>query len=102
MYFILSKVLLCFIFPFTWVCILLLLALFAKGKRLKRRSLIAACIVMLIFCNVGLGTKVMRAWDVNKFPDTNQRFSAAVVLGGFSGEDDKENGRFAWTADRFI
>jgi len=102
MYFVLSKVLLCLIFPFTWVCFLLLLALFAKNKRLKRRSLIAAAIVLYVFTNAGLGTKVMRAWDVNKFPDTSQKFSAAIVLGGFSGEDDKGNGRFSWAADRFI
>jgi uncharacterized SAM-binding protein YcdF (DUF218 family) len=102
MYFILSKVLLCLIFPFTWVCILLVLALSTKNNKLKHRILIVACIVLYVFSNTGIGNKVMTAWDINKFPDSSQKFTTAIVLGGFSGEDDKGNGRFAWTADRFI
>lgn len=102
MYFILSKVLLCFIYPFTWIVLLLVIGLLAKNKRLKRRSLIASVIVLFIFSNSWLGNKIMRAWDINKYPDTAKRFSTAIVLGGFAGEDEFGNGRFGWTADRFI
>jgi uncharacterized SAM-binding protein YcdF (DUF218 family) len=82
--------------------VLLLIGLFAKNKKLKRRSLISSVIVLLVFSNAGLGTKVMRSWDINTYPDTAKRFSTAIVLGGFSGEDNKGIGRFDWAADRFI
>lgn len=102
MYFILSKVLLCLIFPFTWICVLLALALFAKNKPRRRKYLIAAVVVLYVFSNPALSTKINRSWDINAFPDTNRKFSAAIVLGGFAGEDEQGNGRFSWAADRFI
>lgn len=102
MYFILSKVLLCLIYPFTWVCVLLALAIFAKNKPRRRKYLIAAVVVLYVFSNAGLSITVTHAWDVNQQPDPNRKFSTAIVLGGFSGEDDKGNGRFNWAADRFI
>ncbi|MEO6851263.1 MAG: YdcF family protein, partial [Mucilaginibacter sp.] len=103
MYFILSKVLLFILFPLCWVAALLITAIFAKKPKIKKRSLIAALAVLVIFSNPFLLAKFAEKYDlppgtINK----NKVYSAAIILGGFSGEDKNGQGYFNDKSDRFI
>ena len=103
MFFILSKVLLYFIFPLTWVILLLLLSLFSKSKPAKRNFKIAAIAVFLLFSNNWLLASFARYWDAPPVPlPVGRTYSCAVILGGFGSENDKGGGYFNNGADRFL
>lgn len=103
MYFILSKILLFLIFPLSWVFILLLISLVTKNQKRKRRALIAAIILLFLFSNPFLFNQFARLWDIPAYQlKKGEVYNCAIVLGGFSGADDKEQGRFNPSADRFI
>lgn len=103
MYFIFSKVLLILLFPFVWAMIFLLIALFSKRAKLKRRSLVIAVVILLVFSNPFLLYKFAQCWDVPSTPlQKGKVYSVAVVLGGFSGEDKNGGGYFNSSADRFL
>ena len=103
MYFLFSKILLFLLFPFSWAVGFLLIALFAKKAMLKRRSLIISAAILFVFSNPYLIYKFAQCWDV---PTGNIQkgkvYSAAIVLGGFSGEDINGGGNFNLSADRFL
>ncbi len=103
MYFILSKVLLFLVFPINWIIALVLIALFNKRVQWKRKSLIAAAVLLLVFTNPYLLHLLAKNWDIGrgKLP-ANKVYSAAIVLGGFAGEDKNGDGVFNSFADRFI
>lgn len=103
MYFILSKVLLFILYPFMWVLVLLLISAFTKYSRLKKRSFIAALIILYVFSCPVLLNLVANAWNINKVPQLgNRKYSCAIVLGGFSSIDKDGKGYFNSAADRFI
>ncbi len=103
MFFILSKILLLFIFPLTWVVVLALVSMLTKRPRRKRNFRIAAVVVFYLFSNNVLLNLFARSWDV---PPTTipagARYSCAIVLGGFSSADRNEQGYFNLAGDRFI
>jgi len=104
MFFIVSKLLVFFIYPLSWILIFLVAALFLKNPRLKRRSLIIAAALALIFSNPFIFGQFASRWDIrtNSFPDS-AKYSCAIVLGGFSSEGTKKgSGNFNGSADRFI
>jgi len=101
MFFVLSKLLLILIFPTMWICVAFAFALFSKRKNVKRLSLICGCVLFLIFSNPLLLNCFARVWDINTKTE-NKHYSAAIVLGGFSSEDENGNGFFNNAADRFI
>jgi uncharacterized SAM-binding protein YcdF (DUF218 family) len=103
MFFVLSKLLLIFIFPFTWVVVFLIAAIAIKKQNLKRRYLIIASIILLVFSNPFLMNRFARMWDIQQVAlKPNGTYSCAIVLGGFSGEDANGQGFFNGAADRFI
>lgn len=103
MFFILSKVLLLFIFPFTWVFTLLLVAVFTKNARRRKSALVAGVIILYLFSNNFLLSLFARAWDAPPVTlPANTHYSCAIVLGGFSSSDMHEQGYFNAAADRFI
>lgn len=102
MFFILSKLLLVFIFPFTWIFVALCFAVFAKKPSIRRRSLITTFCLLIIFTNPVLLNLFARAWDIDNRPIQNKQFSSAILLGGFASADEHENGFFNGAADRFI
>jgi uncharacterized SAM-binding protein YcdF (DUF218 family) len=103
MYFFFSKVLLFLISPIIWISVLLLIALFTKRPKLKKRSLLFAVLLLLIFSNQGLLELFARHWNIPRSSiDKNKVYSAVIVLGGFSGEDNRGNGFFNENSDRFI
>lgn len=101
MFFILSKLLVIFILPATWIFIALLGALVFRKQSHKRRCVITAFSLLLIFTNPFLLNQFARYWDIEQNTDNN-RYSCAIVLGGFVSEDERAEGYFNGSADRFI
>lgn len=103
MYFILSKVLLFLILPLNWIFACLLISLFTKRAKLKKRCFIAGLVLLIVFTNQWLLYLFAKNWDVSSEPlEKNKIYSAVIVLGGFSGEDRNGNGVFNSYSDRFI
>jgi len=103
MYFIFSKLLLFLISPIIWIVALLLIALFSKRPKLKKRTFIASIVVLIVFSNQGILEEFAKRWNIPRLAyDEKKVYSAVIVLGGFSGEDKNGNGHFNENADRFI
>jgi uncharacterized SAM-binding protein YcdF (DUF218 family) len=103
MYFILSKLLLFLIYPFLWVCALLVIAIFSKNSRRKQRLLLAAIIVLYVFSCPFLLNSFANAWSVkDESGPATKTYSCAIVLGGFTTFGKNGDGYFNWAADRFI
>jgi uncharacterized SAM-binding protein YcdF (DUF218 family) len=104
MFFVFSKLLVFFIYPLSWILVFLVASLFVKKPKLKRRSLIIATALALIFSNPFLFSQFASRWDIRTQPlNDSAKYSCAIVLGGFSGEGaQKGSGNFNSAADRFI
>jgi uncharacterized SAM-binding protein YcdF (DUF218 family) len=102
MFFLLSKLLLIFILPFSWVIAFMLAALVVKKPHLKRRFFLISAVVLLVFSNPFLFNRFAHWWDVRPVPLKKTTYSCVIVLGGFSGGDADEKGFFNASADRFI
>lgn len=102
MYFILSKLLLIFILPLTWIMALLCVSLLSKNKKYKRHSLIAAVILLVIFTNPFLFNKYASAWDTPPYKPNPTQYSCVIVLGGFANSDGTGGGYFNTSSDRFL
>jgi uncharacterized SAM-binding protein YcdF (DUF218 family) len=102
MYFILSKLLLLFILPLTWILLLLVVSLVSKSKKWKYRSLVAAIALLVLFTNPFLFNQFAQSWDIAPYKPDNKKYSCAIVLGGFSSSDGNNGGYFNTGADRFL
>lgn len=104
MFFLLSKLLVYFTYPLTWILLLLLLRLVVKPVRLKKRLLVSSIVIFLLFSNMFLLNRFAQWWDyapVHLPPGSH--YGCAIVLGGFSLETSKgDTGYFNTNADRFI
>ncbi len=101
MFFILSKLLIFFIFPIIWIIVLLLFACFTK-RNTKRRAIIAAVTLLLIFSNPFLLNQFAKLWDIQTTTLKKPVYSCALILGGYISEDDHGKGFLNTAADRFI
>lgn len=101
MFFILSKLLINFIYPTTWIGISLLFALILKNQAAKKRCLLIAFTLFIVFTNPFLLNSFARYWDIDE-KTAGQHYSCAIVLGGFISEDKNGNGSFNGASDRFI
>jgi uncharacterized SAM-binding protein YcdF (DUF218 family) len=92
MFFIISKIVIIFLYPSTW-CILCLAAfLFLKNKKLKKIFKILAVSLFLFFSNTSIFLELMKKWEVQgvKIKDVKQ-FEVGIVLGGmFEYNNDLE------------
>jgi len=103
MYFVLSKILLFVLLPLNWAFVLLLMAVFKRDKAKRRRYVIAGVTLLYILAAPILFKGFTRLWDVkHNEGGGNTKYSCVIVLGGFSGPDGHNGGRFSWAADRFI
>jgi uncharacterized SAM-binding protein YcdF (DUF218 family) len=102
MYFILSKLLLLFILPLTWILFLLVISLISKSKKYKYRCLVAAIVLLVLFTNPFLFNQFAQSWDIAPYKPDSEKYSCAIVLGGFSSGSYKGDGYFNSAADRFI
>jgi len=103
MFFFLSKILEFFIYPLSWVLILMVLALLIKKIALRRKLFTAALAVLVIFSNPFLLNQFAQRWDVTtQALNPAQKYTCAIVLGGFSSQMGNDTGYFNGSADRFI
>ncbi|WDF53860.1 YdcF family protein [Mucilaginibacter sp. KACC 22063] len=100
--FVLSKVLLFLLFPFTWILILLVWACITKNIKRKQRLLISSLLLIYIFSIPILVDLYSRAWHYPDAKLNGKKYSAVIVLGGFSSEGYKNQGYFNAASDRFI
>ncbi|MGZ3767814.1 MAG: YdcF family protein [Mucilaginibacter sp.] len=83
--------------------IFLLVALFFKNPKVKRWSLIASFLVLIVFSNPYLLFQFAKRWDVAPGElKKGKVYSAAIILGGFTSEDKNGKGFFNKHADRLI
>lgn len=102
MYFFFSKVLLILIQPFTWVVVLLLIAVFTRDAKRKQRFLIGTCVVLYFFSNSLFITLYARMWDYPPNISPQKNYSSIILLGGFVSEGDNGKGQFNGASDRYI
>lgn len=103
MFFILSKVLAFLLYPLSYVFVILLIAVFSKNAKIKRRCLLYGVGLLYIFSNSFLQDQFAKVWDIPAAKLSNGKvYSAVIVLGGFASYDGKGNGMFSDAADRFI
>ncbi|MGI4728249.1 MAG: YdcF family protein [Janthinobacterium lividum] len=103
MYFILSKLLIYFLYPFSWIVVLLIISIFVKNRKYKHQTFIAAIVVLLLFSNEFLLKQVTGFWDAKPITlKPNQTYSCALILGGYISEYNKTTGYFNGASDRFI
>lgn len=81
MFFVISKILGYGFRPVVWIVILLAIALFNKKKRIRKRSLITAFVILIIFSNSFIVTKITGLWDVNPVK-IDSCYDVGIVLGG--------------------
>ncbi|SDT59692.1 Uncharacterized SAM-binding protein YcdF, DUF218 family [Mucilaginibacter mallensis] len=101
MYFILSKVLLFLLFPLLWVFALVIAGLVTKNKKRKKRLFISSVVLLFLLSNSFLFNEFATLWGYQPYSG-NEKYSCAIVLGGFSSADKNGNGYFNESADRFI
>ena len=103
MFFYFSKILEFFIYPFSWIVILVISAVLIKKPRLKKKLFIAAAVVFFIFSDAFIFNQFTKHWDVKPVAFTGAgTYSCAIVLGGFSSELANGTDYFNGSADRFI
>ena len=103
MFFTLSKILVVFIYPITWIFILLVWRVFSRKPVIKKRLDIITLLLFLFFTNDFIFNKLANAWQPKPVQIALSRtFSAAIILGGYESYDKYGNGTFNQAADRFI
>jgi len=103
MFFILSKVLAFLLYPLLYVFVLLLVAIFSKNAKWKRRCLLYGVCLLYLFSNSFLQNQFAKAWDVPAAKLENGKvYSTVIILGGFASYDSNDKGMFNTAADRFI
>jgi uncharacterized SAM-binding protein YcdF (DUF218 family) len=102
MFFVLSKLLLIFVLPLSWIITLLIVCLLTKNHKLKQRLFIISFILLVVFSNPFLFDNFARAWDINAVPLKKSPYNCVIVLGGFSWGAHGKTGFFNASADRFI
>lgn len=103
MFFLLSKLLLIFILPLTWILAFLFAGLIVTNKKLRRNFIIISAILLVAFSNPFLLNRVAAAWNVEPGAlNQPEPYSCAIVLGGFSSGGRNGEGYFNGACDRFI
>jgi len=103
MYIFFSNLAVLFLSPFSWIVALLLVALLSKNPKWKKKSLLSAVLILFVFSNMFLLNCYARWWDVPPAPlEKGKIYSAAIILGGFTSEDNTGKGFFNERSDRLI
>jgi len=105
MFFVLSKILVYLIYPFSWIFILLLISFFVKKEKIKKLTLGAAIIISLIFSETVIFNFFMDWWEPDAVPieKLDKKYDFVIVLGGiatYDSEGQKIIPRYA--ADRLL
>ena len=104
MFFILSKIFVFLITPLVWIITLLLIAIFSKNEKRKKRSLRWGVGILLFFSNTFIFDEFIRAWEIPaaKYQDLKS-YNAGIVLGGMVKYDQSlDRLQFYRGADRLF
>jgi uncharacterized SAM-binding protein YcdF (DUF218 family) len=101
MFFFLSKLLSVFIDPTAWLVLIVIVAAFLKKGKWKKRATILSIALFVFFTNGVILSLIVNAWQPSPVTLT-KKYSAAIVLGGFTIFDAKGKGYLSGTSDRFI
>lgn len=101
MFFIFSKLLSVFIDPTAWLIVVVILAAFLKRGKWKKRATIFAIVLFVLFTNNVIYSLVINAWQPAPVTLT-KKYSAGIILGGFTIFDAKGKGYMSETSDRFV
>ncbi len=105
MFFVLSKILMFLIQPVIWILAVFIYGLFTKNAKRKKRSFLAALIMLLFFSNSFILDEVMRSWEVDAvaWEKVDGVYDYGIVLGGMISYD-KEYDRinFLRSSDRLM
>ena len=101
--FFLSKLVYLFLSPFLWVCILLLVALFARSAAKTKRFLLLSVVILYLFSNDFIESSIQRTYQ---YPEVHLKdsahYSCGILLTGMVGVDRNGKGHFGGASDRFI
>jgi uncharacterized SAM-binding protein YcdF (DUF218 family) len=103
MFFILSKTLFYILMPATWLLVLLVWAIYVPAKR--KKLLVAATILFLLFSNAYVANKLLYLWEYQPVPiKTLPHYKLAVVLTGVTnyGQEPSDRVYFNRGADRIL
>jgi uncharacterized SAM-binding protein YcdF (DUF218 family) len=92
MFFILSKILLFFLSPIIWIFTLLLWTFLTKNPLRKKKLFITTLVVFYFFSNSFIVDEFVRAYEERDqtFSELPSDFDVAIILGGFSSYDEKQ------------
>ena len=104
MFFALSKLLLFLLKPLTWMAACLIAGLLARNPIRKKRFLLAALALLLVFGNAALFNEVMLRWEGHMQPlDKPGKRGTAIVLGGYASWDPvRRRGQLTEAGDRLF
>jgi uncharacterized SAM-binding protein YcdF (DUF218 family) len=105
MFFWISKILEFLYSPLTWIIIAFVFAFFLKNPKRKKRTFVAALIMLFVFTNNFLATEAMRLWEVRSDDIKKDTvYDAVIVLGGGMITYDSSNERhsFQTNTDRLM
>ena len=89
--------------PLNWLILFLVLSIIVKGKKLKRSSIILAILTFVLFGSPWLLSLYAKAWQpAPVVVPGGVTYSCAIIPGGFASPDEKGNGYFNISSDRFI
>lgn len=89
--------------PLNWFILFLVLAAIIKRRKLKRIAFIPAILTFIAFGSPALLNLFARKWQPAPVVlPQNTSYSFAIVPGGFASPDEKGNGYFNSSSDRFI
>ncbi len=102
--FIAAKILWFLLSPFNWLVALLMLAVFTKNTKNKKRYLLASVVVLWVFSNGWILTSLQYRFQSPPMPmSANERYEYGIVLGGMSKYDRvNKKAYFNMSSDRFI
>ncbi len=104
MYFYFSKLTGYILNPLAWIIIVMILAVFTRKPGKRKKLLIAAFLLLLIFTNPFIGDEAIRRWEMPLTKAPTETYVAGIILGGDIASYDKANDRvvFRSGADRLM
>ncbi len=98
-----SKLLLYLLNPTIWIVAGFLTAALSANKLIRKRALIISITALILLSNPFLINRFAQYWDIRGTRmNSTEKYSCAIVLGGFASDDGNGGGYFNTAADRFI
>jgi uncharacterized SAM-binding protein YcdF (DUF218 family) len=105
MFFILSKVLQYLLAPLVWIFILIISSFMFKNRIVKKRLILTAFLILILFSNSFIQDEFMRAWELDAVKTSNiaRKHDYGIVLTGMLTYDNKfERINFLRSTDRIL